>query len=561
MTRDLDSLLKASANRRGFLLLLSGAAVASATLLGCGGGGDDGPVVSTSSGRFQGQMNGGVSTYLGIPYAQPPVGPLRFRAPQPYQPKSEVVNANSFGAASIQTLAGGVTWIYPVQDVQSEDCLTLNVWAPPRQEKKLPVIVWLHGGGFRTGATRMPLMNGQALAERGVVMVSVNYRLGALGLLAHPDLTDPGNGSWANWQLQDMGAALKWVRENIAAFGGDPDNVCLMGQSGGAKSTAIFAQNPAYRPLFHKAVLLSPPSVTVPVSMTLQDAAAYTELLAGRLGTTPRGLRDIPAQALHEAEMALNLLPLPGNIATGKGFKLAPLIDGKSYLGDWTRNPWPVDVPVIITYTLDEGAFFLDLYDPIAKTMVTRPLPPTIGALTGAVLSQVGGSTAAAASVIDAYTRAALQEGRSSAPGDLWVDIFGDRLLRNFGTRYAADIARAGAKVRYGTFMRAVKAPGRGVPHCAELPTVFGTYGLDYYKDKVGGTATEQAKLFNEVASALTSFAKDSDARFASGQAWPLYQPGTATSAYIGAQGSSDVTWGPIPKLAQLAAWDAVLGY
>ena len=196
----------------------------------------------------------------------------------------------------------------------------------------------------------------------------------------------------------------------------------------------------------------------------------------------------------------------------------------------------------------------------ISKTQLTGPLPPTIGVLTGAVLSQVGGSPTAAASVIDAYTQAALAEGRSTVPGDLWVDIFGDRLLRNYGTRYAATIANAGAKVRYGTFMEPVPAPGRGVPHCAELPMVFGTYALDYYKDKMG-TIEAQAKLFNEVASALTSFAKNSDARFASGQAWPLYRPGTPTSARIGEGGATDITFGPVPKLAQMAVWDGVLGY
>ncbi|HSV51648.1 MAG TPA: carboxylesterase family protein [Burkholderiaceae bacterium] len=556
MTRDPNSFFKASTlSRRGFLL---SSAAAAATLVGCGGGDDD-SVVSTSSGSFQGQTSEGVTSYLGIPYAQPPVGALRFRAPQPYQPRSDVVKASSFGAASIQNLGGGVRWIYPPQDNQGEDCLSLNVWAP-QGASKLPVVVWLHGGGFRTGATSMPFMNGQHLAARGVVMVTANYRLGAMGLISHPDLTDPGNGTSANWQLQDMGAALAWVKQNIAAFGGDPDNVCLMGQSGGAKHAAILAQNPAYRSLFHKAVLLSPPSVQLPVAMTMQDAAAYTELLAARLGTTVRGLRDVPALALHNAEVALNALPLPASITTGKGFKLAPLIDGKTYLADWTRGAWPADKPVIITYTLDEGAFFLDLYDPVSKTMLTPPLPATTAALTGAVLSQVGGSATAATSVINAYTQAAQQEGRSTAPGDLWVDIFGDRLLRNYGTRYAATIASAGAQVRYGTFMEPVPAPGRGVPHCAELPLVFGTYALDYYKDKLG-TNEVQGKLFNEMASALTSFARNSDAKFASGQAWPVYKPGTATSARIGEGGSSGVTLGPIPKLAQMAAWDGVLGY
>jgi para-nitrobenzyl esterase len=284
-------------------------------------------------------------------------------------------------------------------------------------------------------------------------------------------------------------------------------------------------------------------------------------LLAARLGTTVRGLRDVPASTLHATESALARVPLPAGFTSGFGFPLAPLIDGNTYLADWTRTAWPADLPVIITYTKDEGAFFLDLYDPLTKTQLTGPLPPTLGALTGAVLTQVGGSPTAAASVIDAYTQAALADGRSTVPGDLWVDIFGDRLLRNYGTRYATTIANAGAKVRYGTFMEPVPAPGRGVPHCAELPLVFGTYALDYYKDKMG-TIESQARLSNEMGSALASFARSSDVVFASGQAWPLYRPGTATSARIGEAGAAaDITFGPIPKLAQMAVWDVVLGY
>jgi para-nitrobenzyl esterase len=517
-------------------------------------------VVSTSSGRFHGQLEGSVTSYLGIRYAAPPIGELRFRAPQPVQPASGVVEANRFGAASLQTIPPLVTWIYPPEAQQSEDCLTLNVWAPRRNGALLPVIVWLHGGAFRTGATRMPLMNGRALAERGVVVVTVNYRLGALGLLAHPDFTDPDTGSWANWQLQDMGAALHWVRQNIAAFGGDPARVCLMGQSGGAMSTAILAQHPSYRSCFQKAVLLSPPNVPPPSSMTPEDATAYTELVASRLGTTPRGLREVPAKTLHDTELALNLQPLPARFTSGYGFKLAPLLDVSTYLSDWTRTAWPTDMPILITYTLDEGAFFWDLRDPTTNSRLTPPPPTTTEALTAAVLPHVGGSPDAAAKVIDVYTQAAVAEGRSSAVADLWLDLFGDRLLRTYGTRYAATCAQAGAQIRYATYMHSVKAPGRGVPHCADLPMLFGALGLDYYKDKVG-TGPEEARLSHDMISALVSFARDPFPILPTGQPWPLYQPSAATTVRWGEGDSADTTLGPIPKLAQLAVWDALLGY
>ena len=570
-----EDALRAAATRRRFLL--SGAALASASLVGCGGGGgggasgigiiggtgaggDDSLVASTASGRYRGRQQDGVASWLGIPYAQPPVGPLRFQAPRPVQPVTGIVDAAAFGAASLQTVGGMVSWIYPTPELQSEDCLTLNVWSPSGAQR-LPVIVWFHGGGFRTGATGMPLMNGKALAQRGVVVVTANYRLGALGLLSHPDFADAGNGATANWQLQDMDAALRWVRDNIGAFGGDPARVCVVGQSGGAMHTAMLAQNPAYRGTFQKAVLLSPPNVAPPASLTVTDAAAYTELLATKLGTSPRGLRDVPAKALHDAELAQNAAPLPAGFASGASpYKLAPLIDGKTYLGDWTRRDWPADLPVVIDYTLDEGAFWWDLYDPASNSMLTPTPPGTLPAVGAALAAQLGGRTDAANTVIDVYVQAALAEGRPTTPSLLWTDIFGDQLLRNFGTRYAARLSAAGVPVRLGTYMHAVKAPGRGVPHCADVPMLFGTYGLSYYRDKLGATPQE-AQLSNQFMAAMVSFASEAQPRLGTGEAWPLYRPGTATSVRWGEGATGDTVLGAVPKLDQLKVWDAVLGY
>jgi para-nitrobenzyl esterase len=214
----------------------------------------------------------------------------------------------------------------------------------------------------------------------------------------------------------------------------------------------------------------------------------------------------------------------------------------------------------MITYTLDEGAFFQNLIDPATNTRLTPPLPTSLSALTSAVIPQAGGPAAASA-VIDAYTQIALREGRSTDPGDLWIDIFGDRLLRNFGTRYAKQMASAGANVRFGTYMHSVKPPGRGVPHCAELPLLFGTYGLDYYKDKVG-TGAAEAQLSDELGSAIAAFARDAtDVRFASGVAWPQLDAGMSRSALVGSGDPSGISVGPVPKLAQMNVWDGLLGY
>ena len=153
-------------------------------------------MVDTTSGKLRGRRTSEVVSFLGVPYAQPPVGALRLRSPQPFRPKVGEFDAGTFGAASIQTLPPYVTWTYPKPATQSEDCLTLNVRAPS-QQAKAPVVVWLHGGAWRSGATSMPLMNGEALARQGLVVITANFRLGVLGMLSHPGLLDPDSGTQA----------------------------------------------------------------------------------------------------------------------------------------------------------------------------------------------------------------------------------------------------------------------------------------------------------------------------------------------------------------------------
>lgn len=530
-------------------------------LIGCGGGGSSEPprpiVADTSSGVLSGEIRGEVIAYKGIPYAQAPVGGLRFKSPKAVNLTGVPRDAKAFGPANIQT---NTTWIYEPPTNQSEDCLSLNVWAPTAGSG-MPVVVWLHGGGFRSGATSMSLMDGDKLAQLGVVVVTVNYRLGALGHLTHPDFTDPDTGAFSNWAVQDQVAALQWVKANCRAFGGDPDNITLAGQSGGAMNAIMIAQNPKWRPLVSRLYLLSPPAVTVPFAFSLADAAAYTELVAQKLGTTPKGLIGIPATAVHTAELSLARAPLPQSITTGRAFRIAPVVDGRTYVSDWTRTALPANLPVIITYTLTEGSFFLDLFDNLTKKS-TPPLPATDAALTAAVepyLTSLGIAPTESTNVISLYRQTALAEGRSAAPGDLWVEIYGDAILRNYGVRLANQLAAAGANVRLGTYMHPIQPPARGVPHCAELPLLFGTYALDYYKDKIGTGVAEQ-ELSKRWMRSLTSFAAGGSSVFADDTPWPVYTNDRSNSARIG-DGGSRISMGPMPKAAQLAIWDRLLGY
>lgn len=214
-------------------------------------------VVNTEAGAVQGVTQRAVVSFKGIPYAAPPVGPLRWREPQPAPPWSGTRPANAFGKSCMQR--PGV----PVEEggasgALSEDCLTLNVWTPaPTPPAKRPVIVWIHGGGYAQGAGSAPFYDGAAMARKGAVFVTFNYRLGPLGFFAHPAL-DAGNpGGPYNFGMLDQVAALKWIQANIAGFGGDPANVTIMGESAGGKSVLWHFASPLSRGLFHKGIAQS----------------------------------------------------------------------------------------------------------------------------------------------------------------------------------------------------------------------------------------------------------------------------------------------------------------
>jgi len=211
------------------------------------------PVVQTTSGKVKGITEGGISVFKGIPYAAPPVGEFRWRPPQPVKPWVGIFDANKYGSNCAQGGWGAAAGT--IQEGSSEDCLYLNLWLPARAEDyaKLPVMVWIHGGGF-TGGSGTGL-SGNAFAKQGVILMTFNYRLGRLGHFAFPALTkehpDEPKGSYA---FMDMIAALQWVKENIAAFGGDPDNVTIFGQSAGGVAVHSLLTIPRARGLFHKAI-------------------------------------------------------------------------------------------------------------------------------------------------------------------------------------------------------------------------------------------------------------------------------------------------------------------
>lgn len=215
------------------------------------------PQATVAQGVLSGRRGDGVESFKGVPYARPPVGALRWRAPRPAEAWSGVRDAGEVGAICVQAPANGDPGVGPLP--MSEDCLTLNIWTPSRREGPLPVMVWIHGGGYNNGSGTAALYDGAALARRGVVVVTINYRLGRLGFFDHPALAAeraPGEPA-GNHGVMDQIAALEWVRDNIAAFGGDRERVTIFGESAGGAAVTQLMVAPSARGLFHRVVAQS----------------------------------------------------------------------------------------------------------------------------------------------------------------------------------------------------------------------------------------------------------------------------------------------------------------
>lgn len=290
----------------------AGAAIKLLLWLAWAGAAHAGPQVDTALGRVEGRQDGDVAVFQGLPYATPPLDRLRWRAPQPPAPWTGTRDATRPGRACVQkpgmSLENG-------GDVgaQGEDCLVLNIWtAEPGPGARRPVLVWLHGGAYLFGAGSLGLYDGAALARRGLVVVTVNYRLGALGFFAHPALEREGNV--ANFGLLDQIAALRWVRQNIAAFGGDPEQVTLAGQSAGAQSVLALMASPKARGLFQRAIAQSPYGLPSHARAKARDVAVRQAEALGLPGAraSAAALRAVPADRLAAlVQPGLSLAPSP----------------------------------------------------------------------------------------------------------------------------------------------------------------------------------------------------------------------------------------------------------
>ena len=295
-------------------------------------------VVTTRKGKISGCAENGCLVYKGIPYAKPPVGELRWKAPQDTEGWDGIYEAVRFSAKAVQGeqnvgFYGKEFYADPAYDVEiSEDCLYLNIWAPetadtemPRQ--KYPVAFWIHGGAFMSGYGSEQEFDGAAYAKRGVILVTINYRLNVYGFLAHPWLSEENeNGTSGNYGILDQIAALKWVYENIEAFGGDPDNITIFGQSAGAMSVQTLLSSELTGDMIAKAILQSGGSYGNGINrdMPLREAEAYGERFAELAGA--RDLEELRAMSARELEKPYGQM-MEEAFAFGKGLFLVPNID------------------------------------------------------------------------------------------------------------------------------------------------------------------------------------------------------------------------------------------
>jgi len=338
----------------------------------------DNPVLTIEGGQVQGVIaddHQDVYVYRGIPYAAPPIGENRWKAPQPVVAWEGVKIADKFGHPSYQAVhyEGGYTteWGYGDEAPYSEDCLYLNVWtkAPGKVDAKLPVALWIHGGGYREGWGTEPEFDGQEWGAKDVVLVSINYRLGVFGFLTHPLLSaESPNGVSGNYGILDQIEALKWISKNIEQFGGDPNNVTIFGQSAGAGSVKTVCESPLARGLFHKAVIMSGGGITRPQATAAAPAQPRTSIFRSLTFAEAQeeskkvldwaGLTDLEKMRRASTEFMYAL----DNIYRAQGGKdgiitMMPIVDGYVSLESFDKavlDGSVADVPYMIGYTLND---------------------------------------------------------------------------------------------------------------------------------------------------------------------------------------------------------------
>lgn len=501
-------------NRRGLLAL--GASVAALT----GAGSASAKVIlraETTEGPVHGSYSEGCLWFKGIPYASPPVGPLRFAPPEPPAKRTALLTARAFGHAAMQAstpassdteLGRALQAVFPSnKDVesQSEDCLYLNIWTRQADRKKRPVMVWLHGGGFAYGSASWPMYDGGHLARDGdVVVVGINHRLNVFGYAHLPEVEGSGNAG-----MLDIVQALKWVKANIAAFGGDPENVTIFGESGGGAKVSYLMAMPGAKGLFHRAVVQSGPGVKA-VPAELSDAlrkALYAEL--GLADGDVAGLRATAADRLVLAASAAEK-KMPGVGFDRAGF--APVVDGKVL----PHQPWDpkapelsADIPLMIGINKDEMTLFM-------------ASAPWFGRLDEAGLKGM------ASLIFKDRAETVLAALKTDFPND--TPTYLATHLTTYGRMFAGSVQIAERKAAQGRGKAYFYLLEWGTPvgpfrsaHTLEIPLVFDNVETSR---PFLGPGPEPQVMARQMSAAWLAFARTGDPNTAVLPKWPAYEPG-----------------------------------
>ncbi len=478
--------------------------------------------VKVEGGLVQGKIENGLVVYKGIPFAAPPVGDLRWKAPQPVEKWEGIKEAFDFAPAPFQ---GGNP-----PSGKSEDCLYLNIWSPAKSAKEqLPVLVWIYGGGFSFGSNSDPVSNGEKLAQKGVVLVSIAYRVGPLGFLAHPELSSENpNKVSGNYGLLDQIAALQWIKNNISAFGGDPNRVTIFGESAGGISVSMLCASPQAKGLFQSAISQSGGSfgptrpTTFPGENMKSLELAETEGIAY---VERASVASIAELRKLEAEK------LPGGWGMGSAW---PIVDGYVIPDDqyilYEKGEFN-DVPVLIGYNSDEGASF-------SREKTPEEYYKGVKLRYGKFVNNLINAYPAGENNVPKTAR---DLARDAAFG--WQTWSWARLQSEKGK----------SKVFYYYFDQHPEYPedsplyGYGSPHAQDVPYVF--MNLDTLNPK---TTQSDLELSESIGTYWTNFAKHGDPNGHSVPKWPAFSLDNPKVMYLGPTPHI----GPVPSEKSLEVLD-----
>lgn len=468
------------------------------------------PVVEAPAGTVEGKTIGKVREFKGIPFAQPPVGPLRWKAPLPLPAWQDVRKAQSFGAACIQPRSAAVhIYANPPAKI-SEDCLTLNIWAPEKATGA-PVIVWIHGGALATGYSHEGMYDGAKLAARGAIVVSINYRLGVLGYMAHPGLSaESPDGVSGNYGLLDQIAALEWVKANIGAFGGDAANVTIAGESAGALSVLYLMASPKARGLFHKAIAQSAYMISTPSLKAVRHgepaAEATGERVAAALGAADiAALRKVDPVALTDG-------------AAKAGYFPWGTVDGKilpDQLVDIFDRGEQAPVPMIAGFNIGEIR---------SLRILAPPVPANAAAYEAAIRDRYGDL---ADTWLKLYPAKDLAETILAAPRDALYGWTSERLAIK-----QTALGQSAYLYLFDHGYPAASEAGLHGFHAAEIPFIFGTAGdTPPYWPKIPDTLPER-RFATAMGDYWVSFARTGKPAAAGQAAWRAYGTDAAFMAF-----------------------------